>query len=110
MKRKQNLGRTMLGLEMIWRQVKMSDLGVLSHVYTEWNSYLNSINLWLFSIRKTLDEASSSEKTIAVPKDIYSVLLSIATSIDPNQSRPTSTIPLDLKRKLVDRFRDDTKN
>ncbi|HID31236.1 MAG TPA: hypothetical protein EYP19_14730 [Desulfobacterales bacterium] len=86
----------------------MSDLGVLSHAYAEWNAHLGEMNRWLFSLRKMKDGLVPAPERVDIPEDVRSVLANIAETFNPSSERPVSAVPLTIKRKLGDRLKDET--
>lgn len=86
----------------------MSDLGVLSHAYAEWNANLGEMNRWLLSLKKMQDGLAPVPERVEIPTNVRLVLANIAEALDPSSPRPTSTIPLTIKRKLVERLEDET--
>lgn len=86
----------------------MSDLGVLSHAYAEWNAHLGKLNCWLLSLRKMKDGLVPAPERVEIPEDVRSVLADIAEALDPSSAKPTSAVPLTIKRKLGDRLKDET--
>lgn len=88
----------------------MSDLSVLSHVYAQWNAHLDEMNQWLLSLKKMRDGLVPASECVEIPRNVQSVLASIAEAFDPSSPRPTSAVPLTIKRKLADRLKDETES
>ena len=88
----------------------MSDLGVLSHAYSEWNANLGEMNRWLLSLRKMKDGLTPVPEYIEIPNNVRSVLAKIAETLDPSSERLTSAIPLTIKRELADRLEGQTES
>lgn len=86
----------------------MSDIGILSYIYTQWDARLDEVNEWLLSIRKMRDGFIPTTESIEIPENVYSVLAQIAETFDPTSNQATAAIPLTIKRKIVDRLGDDT--
>lgn len=51
----------------------MSDLGLLSHVYADWNDRLASFNEWLLLVRKALG-GYVEEADLTLPEDVRELL------------------------------------